>query len=108
MQLQVANCYKPLIDKLKRDFGGTIQRHLDRYNRHARPSWRWCLSEQAACRFAKKLLPYLFIKKRQARLLLQLGLLKKGNGSQRLTNHQIRQRLEIARECKRLNKRGRV
>ena len=107
MQLAVSNCYKPLIDALHQQFGGTINRHQDYHNPNARPNWRWCLSEQAACKLVSKLFPYLFIKAKQAALLLMLGKMKALNGRHRLSNAQVKERLRIAKMCSRLNRRGR-
>lgn len=108
MQLAVSNCCERLIDQLWFQFGGTKQKHLDRYNPRARDNWRWCLSEQAACRLVEKLRPYLFVKQKQADLLLKLGQLKAANKSRTLTDQDVQQRLEIAQECGELNKRGRM
>lgn len=108
MQVLVSNCFKPLIDQLHRQFGGHVAKHRDNYNPRARDNWRWGVSEQAACRFVSRILPYLVVKRRQAELLIELGRLKAKNGQHRLTNKQVSERMSLAERCSELNKRGRV
>lgn len=55
----------------------------------------------------EQLLPFLFIKKKQARLLLKLGRLKRENGQKPLSVLAVKKRYKLAKRCKELNKRGR-
>lgn len=107
MQACVSNCHRPVLELLKTQFGGKIHKHHDKYNPRARDSFRWLVSEQQACKFIRKVYRWLVIKKKQADLLLELGKLKARNGRKRLSKASVECRLELAKKCGELNKRGR-
>jgi hypothetical protein len=115
MALTVSNTYKPLLYKLKRQFGGTIH-HVNHASIKHKDSYNWVLSERAACLLLKKLLPFMFIKKKQAKLAIRLLALKdklrrtkKGRPQGApLTDEEYEQRLVIVQESKALNHRGKL
>lgn len=104
MQVAIANCNKAILAQIQKQHGGSICR-LKRPNRRSRQGYSLRLSEQAACRFLEKILPFLRIKRKQAKLMLRLGK-RKAKDVIYLSVHESVVRRNIAEQCKALNKKG--
>lgn len=96
-----------LVMRMKNWFGGTVylqkQRHENR-----KPIWRWNLNSVHQCLyFLKQIEPYLFVKKKQARLCLDF--LENGgmgyNGI-RVSDEEFARRTILFEKCRLLNHRG--
>ncbi len=69
----IANTYRPVLDLVQKQFSGNLycNRHDLRSSGH-RPVHNWTAASQLAGAFLKELLPFLYIKKEQAELALEL------------------------------------
>lgn len=117
-QLSISNTNLPILQAIKRQFGGAIHAHksIKRLRPEHKLGYNWTISERAACGFVSRILPHLHIKKRQALLALKLLRLKnkylerkrKGGVSIGcpLTKQEYSQRVKIAKQCHLLNRRG--
>jgi hypothetical protein len=104
MQVAIANCNRAVLVQIQRQHGGSICKQT-RTNPHARQGYALKLSEQSACRFLEKILPFLCIKRKQAKLMLQLGK-RKAKDVTYLSVHESVIRRRIAERCQALNKKG--
>lgn len=104
MQVAIANCNRAILEQIQKQHGGAICTTTQK-NPNAKKGYSLRLSEQAGCRFLKKILPYLRIKHKQARLMLQLGKRKEKDLTY-LSAHESVIRRKIAERCQALNKRG--
>jgi hypothetical protein len=115
--LQVANTYKDLVDFLKNEIGGSvyiIKRPQDKD--YWKVQYVWHCSQSEIEFILKKTMPYLIVKKGQAKLLLEFIKYKKsfkrkslgqGLGSSPLSLEEINFRENIWLKVKSLNKKGR-
>lgn len=67
--LQVVNTHRPLIDAIKKQFGGTINDHGNN-NPNWTKCWTWRLTGKRAEVLVKQLLPLLIVKKQAAKTAL--------------------------------------
>lgn len=65
-----ANCYKPIIDWLKQEFGGVVNKREARKETH-RVCYSWRVVSGDACALLEQIVPYLREKQSQALLLLE-------------------------------------
>lgn len=115
-QLSISNTWFPLIQDLKRDFGGAFHAHQSTKKKRPehKQGYNWTISERAACNLLRKVLPYLRVKRRQALLAIELLRLKNvykqtKRGRPRgapLTAREYRQRVRLFVLCHKLNRRG--
>lgn len=58
---------------LHKQFGGSLLKHdSTKYNKNARPTYRWLISSQAAKAFLTKVRPHLVVKREEAEIALVL------------------------------------
>lgn len=111
MQIIISNNYLSVLKQIQKQYGGKIKQHNRKYNKNAADSWVLRYTEQEGAGFLRKILSYLFVKREQALLYLELAKLKERRNrkgrSIRLSEKEIRHRLSIAKKCGKLNKRGR-
>lgn len=104
MQVAIANCNKAILRQIQKQHGGAICTTTQK-NPNAKKGYSLRISEQAGCRFLEKILPYLRVKHKQAKLMLKLGK-RKAKDSIYLSIHESVVRKRIAEQCKALNKKG--
>jgi len=93
LNVNVAMTDKATIDWLKGTFGGSIADQTSRKNRPNRqPYYHWRITSQNAIPFLKSILPYLRVKKEQAKLAIQFQSQKHKHTSHKLTPQQIQWR----------------
>jgi hypothetical protein len=99
--------YIPIIKQLQKQFGGGLHTVL-RPRFSTTPIAYWNVGEQAAGRLLKKVLPYLRVKHKQAKLHIALCARKtrRRAKSRPLSAHEIKVRLAMCARCRVLNKRG--
>jgi hypothetical protein len=102
----ISNTYKPILERLKRTYGGSICR--TRRDERVGHKTGWSLrftSTATQKRFLKVIVPHLIIKRRQAKLGM-LYLTTALIGGHRPTPEQWKIRTKVALELKNLNRRG--
>lgn len=67
----IGNTYKPLLDEVQQEFGGKIDIGKKRLPQH-RQFYTWRATGDTARNFLQSLLPYLYEKKEQVNLALQM------------------------------------
>lgn len=113
-KLSVTNCKKEIIELFVREFGGKVRKRV--WNKEGKENWNdcyeWSLTNQKAAIVVDKLYDHIFLKKEQARLLLQAAELKKstcGAGARwhREDYNKVQEcLLRLKNKCLDLNKRG--
>ena len=100
--VQVSNTKVELLHWLSERFGGAVYEHAPREgNRQA--CYLWTLAGTKALRVIEAALPYLVIKREQARLLLSMRRIGKGY---RMKPDDVLQNSRLVTEIHRLNRRG--
>lgn len=101
-----------LLCYLKQKYGGVCAKYgpykWDTPRARARILWR--LDHQKAAELSRQLLPHLFIKKRQAEIVVryaELMKLNRGQGSRYEKPESIEEKAKLYKELRKLNKRGR-
>jgi hypothetical protein len=110
-QIAVSNCNKAIIDLFVKHFGGRVRkRHWK--NPKWKPNYEWKLTAKKAAFVIDAIRPFLFIKSRQAELVLELQNIKSKNSSsakrwhpELKTNSDMLCR-SIKEQCLALNQRG--
>ena len=69
--LAVANTKKEIIDLLKKEFGCGVIWHKKPFKPNHKHAYAWYISTKKCVEILKQLLPYLYIKKPQAELILR-------------------------------------
>lgn len=93
------------IQFLKDTFGGSISRYNQKGQRNA--TTLWAITSQGALQFAKRLYPYLTIKKERAKILIDYyETIEKGKGYNRLTDEELKKRESYWLKMRVLNERG--
>jgi hypothetical protein len=87
---------------LKETFGGTIWKEKPSAI-NGKPLFAWRVSSKSAMECAKRLLPFLRIKRQQAQFLVRLGMHKAKNGNKRLTDTSVAYRQKLRTQCRALN-----
>lgn len=108
LQISIVNTYKPVLDWVKLHLGGYITTR-SRKNVKWRTAYQWKLYHRQASGALRRMLPYLIIKKRQARLAIRFSKrLSRGRflGNVGLPKYEIRIRESIADEIRLTNRRG--
>lgn len=107
-----SNGQEAIIRKIYKMYGGTLMDniHPPSKNMNGKPIIMWRIASQKAAIFAKSLLPYLQVKRRQAEIVIRYAELQAKNrtmGSRWYLNQDdIRERESLVIEIKKLNKRG--
>lgn len=77
LRVDISNCYAPVINALKAQFGGSVVcRHLagrkkrDPKEYGIRDTYTWITSAQCARAFLRRVLPYLIVKREEATVAL--------------------------------------
>lgn len=87
---------------LKETFGGCI--YMDKPSAvNGKPLFSWRISSRSAAICAARLLPFLRIKRKQARFLIRLGAHKALNGNKRLTQRSVAYRQSLRIRVRALN-----
>lgn len=98
---------KEAIVRLKNLFGGSIYEYLQKGFRD--DTLQWTVASQKALNCARKLLPYLILKNRQAELLIQFYEMDIFREEQyRLSNKTTEQRERLFQEMRKLNVKGKL
>lgn len=103
----LANTYKPAMDYVV----NLLENRGSYYKQIRKKSWKICyilkLIKNDARYFIKLIYPYLKIKKKQAKLCLELLKTVRPNRHKKLHKRTLNKRLSLLLKCKKLNKRGR-
>jgi hypothetical protein len=106
IQVSIGNTYPRIALLLRKKYGGTVQQRQWIFT-----GWRtvfiWYLEGKKVIPFLETILPYLVIKRRQARLALSLALTLRSGGSgpyHALSESMWEERERIAAEVSRLNR----
>lgn len=103
----ITNMNKPLLEELKRNFGGIIYDHGKPTSVRHKQGYVWRLNGKKVEPFLTLVLPHLRLKKRQAELtLIFIETVKAGGPGRDTTNETLILRDEIREEVRTLNKRG--
>lgn len=104
MRVIVGNCDKRLVVFLRNNFGGSISNRNTRGNRQV--AYAWELSANQAKRFLDMILPYLFLKKDQAKAAIEF----QGNGlpMRKATPEEASKRSLLILKLRRLNQVGKI
>lgn len=87
---------------LKETFGGSI--YTEKASAlNGKPLFCWRVGSRAATNAARRLLPFLRIKRKQARFLVRLGAHKALNGNKRLTQKSVAYRQSLRTRVRALN-----
>lgn len=68
--VRVANTHKGCLDRLAQAFGGKVYKQKVREG--CKQQWQWLVQSKLAREFLEEVLPYLYVKKRQAEIGLEL------------------------------------
>ena len=105
MQVQVAMCHKPTIERLYEMFGGSVSmRHGKGHNRN---SWTWTIFNNQAAVLLKSLLPYMVTKQDEAKVAVEFQehvVATPSRGWQGLLPETLAARESMYQACKRLKK----
>lgn len=101
--IKVAMTDKDLIVWLYNSYGGSFETRKAHGN--ARESYCWALRERKAIEFAKRIYPYLKVKKEQAQILLRFPF---GETGKPLLENTYQKRIELCNKIRALNTRGSV
>lgn len=69
-QLRLTSIYKPVLDWVKMLFGGNYYEIHRKYPPYSKTSYDWVLSTNQAIDLVKNLLPYLKIKRKEAKVFI--------------------------------------
>ncbi|MCK5608870.1 hypothetical protein KAR91_43760 [Candidatus Pacearchaeota archaeon] len=105
LRVRVDNTSKELIFWIAENFGGKV-RFQKSYHRNYRDIWRWEINYKNLEKLIKKILPYLIIKKEQAKLALKYRKTVNYRGKRCVPEKILEQRKELYLLMKQLNKRG--
>jgi hypothetical protein len=85
---------KDLVYSLKDNFGGSVCRHpLHAKNPHHRDTWTWTIVSNQAMNWLKIILPFLRLKREQAKAAIEFQTLRCGlKGSKRVTPEELSKR----------------
>jgi len=103
-RVAVINTNTGLLDWIKENFKGSISTH-NKGAANRKPCYRWQLFGKDQKAFLEKIIPFLFIKKKQAELVLKLRNTV-GKTGRLLTDEVLEKRRQIWLKCKELNKLG--
>lgn len=96
-----------VVNHLKREFGGSIQFHnLSARNPKHSDVWRWVAVSTNALMFAKKVIPHLIVKKKQAEAAIQFQEAMRAKGTRRSTDVQYSLQTASFEKMKFLNMKG--
>jgi len=108
--LRIANTDLSVLYYIQKITGmGTISKinRRDSIGKNWKPVYKWSIYANGMRKLLPELLPYLKIKKKQAKLAIEILNIKRGRGyGSNLTQQQKIRRTEILNEMKILNKRG--
>lgn len=109
-EIYITNTNQEVMSWLKDNFGGSI-RLSRRLGKNWKDCYKWFLPAKRRKEFITKILPYLIIKKNQAKLLLELFTLMENQkaslrGKNGLTLEESKLRQDILVKVKSYNKRG--
>lgn len=117
LHFSVSNTCRSLILDIKEQFGGSVYTRLPKkqdFKALPKYCYCWCLGERATVQLLKRLLPFLRVKQRQAKLAIEFQKIKDKYTSSRsgrplgapLSEGEYKQRLSLVRQCKLLNRVG--
>jgi len=74
--INIANTYKPLIEILHNEFGGSMREYIDKRSyksgRFRKPVYHWIIRNSQAEKILRECYPYLIIKKEQAKTVFSI------------------------------------
>lgn len=97
-----------ILSQFNLKFGGYLKKFTKR-NKNQNDVIFWRLQSQKAANLARKLLPYLFLKRRQAEILIRYSELRDKHRKKRsleFTEREMNERENLLKEIRILNKRG--
>jgi hypothetical protein len=112
IRVRIANIRLDILEQIKKQYGGWIEKIPRKAN--DRQCYRWCTADKSAAKFLQKIYPYLFIKKKQASMCLELYEMSKKLKTQRKNTGQfikaskkeLQRKLQLVEEIRLLNRRG--
>jgi len=103
-RLCVINCHKGLLDWIFENFKGSITNH-NKATMHRKQCFRWHIFGKDQEALLTELIPFLYIKKEQAKLLIKLRTTV-GKTGNKITDEILEKRKQIWLKCKELNQLG--
>lgn len=71
LEISIGNTHKGVLQWVLENFGGRLTHNAEQYTKRNHATWRWRASSNEACALLTMMLPYLVVKREQARLAVE-------------------------------------
>lgn len=113
LRVDISNCYAPLCEAMKAQFGGTVvcrpirqRKARDPNERGVRDTYTWILGARQAGRFLETVLPHMMVKREEAEVAIRFQtLVSDPHGPRKLSVADLAERDHLADLCSSLKRR---